>query len=141
MTRQIQTPVRTCREEIVGAACYNSYMRSIEQAFEGTTYGRTSPMATLRLTRRGRLVLVFTVMMLAVIAGLTLGHGSSLAASHSHPVRHTLIVAPGESLWAVAARIAPHADPRAVVADIEALNHLAGPAVQPGQQLLVPTTG
>jgi hypothetical protein len=98
-------------------------------------------MASLRLTRRGRLVLVMTVMTLLVLAGFTLGRGSSLAASGAHTSRHTLVVAPGETLWSVAARIAPHSDPRLVVADIESLNHLATPTVQAGEQLAVPTIG
>jgi hypothetical protein len=98
-------------------------------------------MATLRLTRRGRLVLVMFVMIIAVIAGLTFGRGSSLAASSAHPIQHTVVVSAGETLWSVAARIAPHDDPRLVVADIESLNHLASADVEAGQQLLVPTIG
>jgi hypothetical protein len=97
-------------------------------------------MASLRLTRRGRIVVVLTFLAIALLAGFTLGHGSSLAAGRSHPAQHTLIVRPGESLWSVAARVAPHTDPRLVVADLESLNHLSGPAVAPGEQLVVPTT-
>jgi hypothetical protein len=96
-------------------------------------------MATVRLTRRGRIVAILFVMTLLVLAGFTLGHGSSQAADkHGKATRHTLIVQPGESLWSVANRIAPHSDARAVIADIESLNHLSGPAVEPGQQLVVP---
>jgi hypothetical protein len=98
-------------------------------------------MATLRLTRRGRLVLVMTVMMIAVIAGFTIGRGSSLAASGARHHQQRVLVEPGETLWSVAARVAPHDDPRLVVADIEALNHLSGGEVEAGQQLLVPTVG
>jgi hypothetical protein len=99
-------------------------------------------MATLRLTRRGRIALVVTVMMMAVIGGMVVGHGSSLAAGRADRAVHpSVVVKPGESLWAVAARVAPDQDPRLVVADIESLNRLGGPAVQPGQQLLVPATG
>jgi hypothetical protein len=120
-------------------------MRSIERAFEGKTTMANSAGSTaavrLRLTRRGRLVLVAAVTMLAVLAGLTLGLGSSLAASSApapHAARHTVIVAPGQTLWSLATRIAPHDDPRLVVAEIESLNHLGGASVQAGQQLLVP---
>jgi hypothetical protein len=96
-------------------------------------------MTTVRLTRRGRLVLVVTLMMMLVIAGLTLGHGSSLAASHGSAAPHrTVTVEAGESLWSVAARVAPHADPRLVVADIESYNHLPSASVEPGQQLVIP---
>jgi LysM domain len=97
---------------------------------------------SLRLTRRGRLVLVLMVTLLVVIAGITLGHGSSLAAGRGDgPARHAVIVRGGETLWSVAARIAPHQDPRLIVADIQSLNHLTGAAVQPGQQLVVPVFG
>jgi LysM domain-containing protein len=103
----------------------------------------STPMNTaLRLTRRGRLVLVLTVMLLLVLAGFTLGRGSSQAASRAHPsTHHSVVVEPGETLWSVAVRIAPHDDPRLVVADIESLNHLSSAAVEPGQQLLVPSIG
>jgi hypothetical protein len=119
-------------------------MRSIEQAFEQKGEQMSSPTeisVPLRLTRRGRIVLVLFVMLLLVIAGFTLGHGSSQAAGRHHHVQHTVTVEAGESLWAVAARIAPHVDPRVVVADIQSLNHLATPSVVPGQQLLIPTIG
>jgi hypothetical protein len=98
-------------------------------------------MNTLRLTRRGRLVLVLFVMSLMVLAGLTLGHGSSLASGkHQRAARHTLIVQPGESLWSVANRVAPHRDPRAVIDEIESLNHLSSPTLEAGEQLTVPAT-
>jgi hypothetical protein len=97
-------------------------------------------MATVRLTRRGRFVLVLMVMMLLLAAAFMLGHGAS-AADRSHERPHTLIVKPGESLWAVAARVAPQQDPRLVVSAIESLNHLASPAVTPGQQLALPDFG
>ena len=100
----------------------------------------TSP-APVRLTRRGRIVLVLFVMLLLVIAGFTLGRGSSQAAGHHRHAQRTVTVEAGETLWTVAARIAPHDDPRLVVADIQSLNHLATPSVVPGQQLLIPTIG
>jgi LysM domain len=126
-------------------------MRSIEQTFDigehvmaasssSSTPGFSSPP---RLTRRGRLVLVLGVMTLLMLAGFTLGRSSSLAAGRATPTtpRQHVVVAPGETLWSVAVRIAPHDDPRLVVADIEALNHLSGAAVEPGQVLAVPAGG
>jgi hypothetical protein len=96
----------------------------------------------LRLTRRGRLTLVLSVMTLLVFAGFSLGRGSSLAASRTRPpAQHSVVVEPGETLWSVATRIEPHADPRRVVADIEARNHLSSAAVEPGELLLVPASG
>lgn len=97
---------------------------------------------SLRLTRRGRIALVLMVTLLVVVAGITLGHGSSLAAGPGDgPARHTVIVQTGETLWSLAARIAPHQDPRLIVANIQSLNHLAGAGVEPGQQLVVPVLG
>ena len=87
-------------------------------------------------------MLVLTVALLVLIAGFTLGHGSSLAAGRGAQAgQHSVIVRPGETLWSLAARIAPHQDPRLVVADIQSANDLSGAAVQPGQQLLVPSLG
>jgi len=47
-------------------------------------------------------------------------------------------VAPGETLWQIARRVSPHADPRAMVLQLEALNHLHGASVLAGQRLLLP---
>lgn len=92
----------------------------------------------VRLTRRGRLAVVLSVLALLVV-GFSAGHVSSQAAS-STGVQHarTVTVQPGESLWAVAVRIAPHADPRLVVARIAQINRLRGAEVFAGQQLVVP---
>jgi LysM domain len=131
-------------------------MRSIEQTFDsgehvmaanGEYAGRatagvsTAGSSALRLTRRGRLVLVLGVMSLLVLAGFTLGRGSSLAAGRTASPQHHVVVEPGETLWSVAVRIAPHNDPRLVVADIESLNHLSSASVEPGQVLTVPAGG
>jgi Tfp pilus assembly protein FimV len=101
------------------------------------------PATALRLTRRGRLIVVLAVMALLVGVGLVLGHGSSQAAGRGSvgATSRTLTVQPGETLWSVAARIAPHSDPRLVVADIESRNHLVGAEVRAGEQLRVPRTG
>jgi Tfp pilus assembly protein FimV len=103
--------------------------------------GRSS--APTRLTRRGRLIIVLAVMALLVLAGVVLGHGSSQAAGRGSvaATSRTLTVQPGETLWSVAARIAPHSDPRLVVADIESRNHLTGVQLRAGQQLRVPRIG
>ena len=93
----------------------------------------------LRLTRRGRVAVVLAALLTLVVA-LSVGGGTVSQATGSGPVRapHTVTVQPGESLWALAERIAPSMDPRLVVAQIEQLNHLAGPQVMAGQQLVVP---
>ena len=99
----------------------------------------TQKASPVRLTRRGRVVLTLVMVVGLVIAGFTLGRGSSQAAGHSHVVHHTVTVEAGDTLWSLAARVAPQADPRDVVADIQSLNHLSSSVVEPGEQLLVPT--
>jgi len=96
----------------------------------------------VRLTRRGRLAVVVSVLALMVVGFSATGHVASQAAS-SAGVQHarTVTVQPGESLWAVAVRVAPHADPRLVVARIAEINHLAGAQVVAGQQIQVPIVG
>jgi LysM repeat protein len=44
----------------------------------------------------------------------------------------------GESLWQVARRVAPSADPGVVVARIAELNGLVSPSVRSGQELVTP---
>jgi LysM domain len=93
----------------------------------------------VRLTRRGRLSVVAGVLALMVVGLSATGHVASQAAS-SLRVQHARMVTvqPGESLWAVAVRVAPHADPRLVVSRIAQINHLAGAQIVAGQQILVP---
>lgn len=50
----------------------------------------------------------------------------------------TVTVAPGQTLWSIAAQRYPAADTRAKVIEIERLNGLGGPDLQVGEQLKVP---
>ena len=98
------------------------------------------PRAAVRLTRRGRL-LVLLALVAVVLLAFTLGRSaSSQAASPGAPATPyaQTTVHEGESLWAVAMRVAPGHDPRAVVQELRELNHLDNAAVRTGQQLLLP---
>ena len=48
------------------------------------------------------------------------------------------VVAPGDTLWGIAARVVPGADPRQTLEVIIRLNDLQSPRIRPGQRLLVP---
>ena len=98
------------------------------------------PSSTLRLTRRGRVVLVLALAGL-LLAAFSLGRSDTQAATEAttRPVLAPTTVHSGETLWQVAQRIAPSSDPRAVVAQLKDLNDLRG-AVQAGQQLLLPAS-
>jgi nucleoid-associated protein YgaU len=50
----------------------------------------------------------------------------------------TVTVASGDTLWTIASRRYPDADPRQKVYEIEQLNGLGGPTIVPGQRLRVP---
>ncbi|MCA1712213.1 MAG: LysM peptidoglycan-binding domain-containing protein [Actinobacteria bacterium] len=96
----------------------------------------------LRVTRRGRVVLLVLASLLlfvAVSAGRT---GSQAAtATETGPSLQQVTVQSGDTLWAVAQRVAPDNDPRDVVAQIQRLNHLHSSGLRVGQQLLLPTAG
>jgi hypothetical protein len=93
----------------------------------------------LRLTRRGRLVVVCSVLMVAV-GSVAVGGGPAASTDVvHHPRTATVVVSPGETLWEIAQQVAPHADPRTTVAEIEQLNSLSDAgSILVGQPLTVP---
>jgi len=96
------------------------------------------PARVVRLTRRGRFVVVLAV--LATFGAFTL-RGAPAASTDVvyHPRTATVVVSPGETVWDIASRVAPHADTRTTVAQIEELNSLSDPgAIRVGQPLSVP---
>ena len=95
-----------------------------------------------RITRRGRLLLV-ALGSLLLLAAISAGRTGSQAATYveNGPTVQQATVQPGETLWAVAQRIAPKNDPRDVVAQIRRINHLSTSSLQAGQQLLLPSAG
>lgn len=96
----------------------------------------------LRLTRRGRAVLSALVALPLVIGALVFalnGGGALATGDQTHVSFQYVTVESGDSLWSVAERIAPNADPRDVIADLVSLNGLESSVVSPGQQLAVPS--
>jgi nucleoid-associated protein YgaU len=89
--------------------------------------------------RRRRLALIVSG---AVIAGAWAGPLARAVAPEAGvrpaATRH-VTVATGDTLWAIAERVAPGQDPRPLVDAISAANHLdGGTAIVPGQVLVVP---
>lgn len=103
---------------------------------------RTVVASRLRLTRRGRGVLA-ALAAVPLLAGVALGvldGGDAVASDTAASTEFaTVTIQGGDTLWQLAAELAPTADPRDVIADIVTLNALSSPAVHPGQQLAVPT--
>jgi LysM repeat protein len=91
------------------------------------------------MTRRGRGVLLTLIAGPLVVAALVLGinAGQATATTSSTPLAKITVVG-GETLWGVAQQIAPHSDPRDVIADIMAVNQLTSASIQPGETLAIP---
>jgi hypothetical protein len=106
---------------------------------------RPALLPPLRLTRRGKIVLIGIPLVLLAALLFSLGgffnspaKASDSTADLSLTPTVTVTVQPGQSLWAIAGTVAPERDARDVVADIVQLNNLSAGAVFPGQQLYVP---
>lgn len=95
----------------------------------------------LRLTRRGRVV--FTSLAAAPLIALAAYFGINAmpavaTSSSSAVVFEYATIESGQSLWQLAASVAPEADPRDVIADIMRLNQLDSSTVSPGQRIAIP---
>jgi LysM domain-containing protein len=104
---------------------------------------RRAAAPPLRLTRRGRIVVVVTAVLLLVTMISLIAAGVAQATSRGTSPRAgkqnlvQVVVRPGQTLWAVAESADPDQDTRVVVQQIVDLNSLSGPVLA-GQQLWVP---
>ena len=94
-----------------------------------------------RLTRRGRLARTIVVLSLAVV--MVAGFAATSGANQETPVASVapsysvVVVAPGETLWSVAAAYAT-GDVQGLINEIREVNNLKGYDLQAGQRLRVP---
>ena len=91
------------------------------------------------ITRRGRLARTFVVLSLTVVmaAGFASQSGAGQVEASTAPSYEIVVVAPGETLWSVAAAYAT-GDVQGMVNDIREANNLSGFDLQAGQRLRVP---
>jgi len=76
---------------------------------------------------------------LAVIVMFLVGWGlARVAIGDTAPTETTVVVEPGDTLWAIASAHYPDADPRERVEAIEQLNGLSGPVIEVGEVLRLP---
>ncbi len=92
----------------------------------------------LRLTRRAHLLLGLLAALAAAVAVIA-ATGRVQALDDTAPVPASapaeVVVAPGDTLWSIAERVAPDRDPRGVVEQVRRLNGLPSGDVQAGQRL------
>ena len=92
----------------------------------------------VRLTRRGRAVVLAFFVLMASLASAVLFTTASRASDPDTGPAPTVVVQPHDTLWSIATRAAPRRDPYAAVADIRRMNDLQGYVVHPGQTLKLP---
>jgi hypothetical protein len=97
----------------------------------------------LRLTRRGRMVVVGFLVFAAALIWLAAAGGAAATGSGVSPTVYEkqmsqVVVRPGDTLWSIGARAEPQADPRIVIQQISDINALPGPEIAVGQRLWVP---
>ena len=98
----------------------------------------TSTKQSLRLTKRGRLVVLVFVVVSLFTALIMFGSFANATATNAGPATAVVVVQQGESLWSIAQSIAPNADPRATINDIKDLNGFNDSVVSAGQSIVVP---
>jgi len=141
-TVRIPSPRLYSRRQTMSALTVNSFgsttsgISSVNQGFLMTQHANPSG----RLTRRGRLARTIVVLSLAVVmvAGFAATSGANVAGStSSEPSYSVVVVAPGETLWSVAAAYAS-GDVQGFINEIREINNLKGYDLQAGQKLRVP---
>lgn len=95
--------------------------------------------STVRLTRRGRLVVFVTSLLLVLAVAFALAGGAVGTDSAGEQIPTEIVqVAPGDTLWGIASEIATEGEVRSVMTQIERLNALESASLQAGQKLRVP---
>jgi hypothetical protein len=121
-------PVRACSGEDLGRHAQHHRRTDLEPT-------------TLRLTRRGRMLLTVVSVLIFGAAVLVLGLRVTGVLEPGPRFTHTVPVqvAPGQSLWSIAQSTNPNQDPAIVVEKIANLNNLTTPTdIIPGQTLQIP---
>jgi LysM repeat protein len=97
--------------------------------------------STVTLNRRGRLARTFVVLSLAIVLGSVVsakaGAGTDSAPQASGSFI-TVTVAPGDTVWSLANRLAAGGDVRSLVSEIISVNSLTSVDVATGQKLRIP---
>ena len=100
------------------------------------------PRSTVRLTRRGRVVVVVAALLVAFAVGVFVTAAGSVATQHEGTPAPTKIVqvGAGDTLWEIASQLADDGDVRPMMEQIKQLNALDSADLQAGQRLVVPAS-
>ena len=97
--------------------------------------------STITLNRRGRLARTFVVLSLAIVLGSVVSAKAGAGTDTSPQAGGSFInvtVAPGDTVWSLANRLAGSGDVRSLVSEIISVNSLASVDVATGQKLRIP---
>jgi LysM repeat protein len=115
---------------------------TLDTMFAGPALRRPSATvrATVRLTRRGRLVVVVAALLVAFAIGVNVTAAGSVATQRPGTPEPTRIiqVGSGDTLWGIASELADGGDIRSMIEEIKQLNALDASDLQSGQRLVVP---
>ncbi len=98
------------------------------------------PLPPVRLTRRGRLAMFLSTLLMLGVLGIILGSTTVATDEPGAPVPATMVVVePGQTLWDLAAKANPNGDIRTTVDDIMRLNSIeSAGGLQAGDTIAVP---
>jgi LysM repeat protein len=99
---------------------------------------RSVGLGPIRLTRRGRIVLLGLLVLLAALVVVFVAQPGQAADSAPLP---TVVVQPGDTLWSIAGHHTPGRNRVDTIEDIRRLNNLGDYSVEVGQRLTLPRRG
>ena len=99
-----------------------------------------APRSTVRLTRRGRVVVFVLSLLLAFAIGILVAAGSVATGEAGTPEPTRVVtVSTGDTLWGIASDLADDGDVPAMITRIQRLNALDSGMLAAGQRLVVPS--
>lgn len=127
---------RACSPRVAAVAAAPSTPPRVRRAApRPATPARPAP---IRLTRRGRVVVVLFLSAVLLVAGWFVSRAVADAATTHRPASPSVVARPGDTLWSIAVRTRPDTDPRVTVERLIDANGLGTPVIQPGQRLILP---
>jgi len=111
---------------------------TLDRPFQSVSLPRAR--TSVRLTRRGRVVVLVAALLVAFAIGVFVTAAGSVATQEPGTPEPTKIVqvGSGDTLWGISSELADDGDVREMMTRIERLNALDSSVLQAGQRLVVP---